>query len=452
MSPRPQDHHSRVGRQRLPTRTWRILGGIVLLIGSGIAWWLAGRGTPPVIPIPNIPLEGSPAMVAKTISRAVETVERQPDSGEAWGYLGMLLFAHQFEFEANQCFEQAQILAPDDFRWPYLLGLNLSVSDREAAADCWRRAVRLNNDFGVAHCRLGELLIELGEWAEAESHLRMAQRLQPSQVRPQLALARLSQLRGQFQEAFALASGAVRLEPGERSTHELLAKLHQQMGNDEAALEEMKIAESLPNSPLSWHDPVAADVVQLRQDSGWHLARAQSLLAEGRWAEGVEVLYEAVDHDDQDPRVVSALGRALVQTQRINEAQAVLLKASRRHLDSAEVWFQLGVAYFYGDRFAEATSSFQAAIRLKPDYTLAHFNLGLALERQGDANGALSAFQRAADYRPAYAAAHTNAGRILLDQGRPNEALEHLGQSVRLDPRDRNAQDLFERASASASR
>ncbi len=446
----PRHRKSRIGHQRPTTRAWWIFGGIVLLSVIGATWWLAGPGNPPVIPIPNIPLEGSPATVAKTISRAIETVERQPDSGDAWGYLGMLLFAHQFEFEASQCFEQAQILARDDFRWPYLLGLNRSVSDREAAADCWRRAVRLNKDFGVVHCRLGELLIDLGEWAEAESHLRIAERLQPDHVRPPLALARLSQLRGRYQEALAQASRAIRLAPDERSAHEFLAKLHQQMGNDQAALEEMKIAESLPNSPLEWHDPVAADVVQLRQDSGWHLQQAQSLFSEERWGEGVEVLRQAVARDDQDPRVVSALGRALVQTQRIDQAQAVLMTASRRHPESAEVWFQLGVAYFCGNRFADATSSFQVALRLKPDYTLAHFNLGHALERQGDAKGALSAFQRAANYRPAYAAAHTNAGRILLDQGRPNEALEHLGHSLRLAPQDPDSRQLFERASALA--
>ncbi len=437
---------------RLSARTWLLLAAIVGLTLSGVTYWRVARGTRASMPIPDVDFESCPPAVAQTISRALKKVARQPDSGEAWGKLGMVLFAHQFEAEANQCFEQAGVLDSEDFRWPYLLGLNQSVSNRAIAADRWRQAVRLNNESAVAHSRLGELLIDLGELAEAEHHLQLAERLQPNEVRPQVALARLAQLRGEFEEALSRAKVAVRLAPSERSTHELLATLHQQVGNRSAALAEIRIAESLPNAPLAWNDPVAAEVVQLRKDSGWSLEQARSLSAAGRLEESVQVLRDAVSQDDQDPRVVSALGRTLVQANRVDEAQRVLLNAMRDHPDSAEIAFQLGVAYFFGDRFAEAASSYQAAIRRKPDYTLAHFNLGHALEKLGDTSGALSAFQQAANYRPTYAAAHTNAGRLLLDQERPAEALKHLRQSVRLAPEDPAARKLFERASAAVAR
>lgn len=439
---------SRIWKHLLLRKTWVIRAALILSILIGTTWWLAGRSARVIVPVPSINLESCPEELADTIALAIEAVEQHPDSGLDWGHLGMLLFAHQFEFEASQCLEQAGILEPENFRWPYLLGLNKSVSDRNAAADHWRQAIRLNSDLAVAHCRLGELSIDLGQWPEAETHLQAAARMRPNDVRTLVALARLSQLQGQVEEALSRAERAIRLAPDERSPHELVAKLHQQLGNNEAALSELKIAESLPNRPPSWDDPVAAEVVQLRQDSMWYLEKANLLFAEGRFVEGIQVLRDTARRDDQDPRVFSALGRALVQVHQTGEAQAVLLEAASRYPDSPEIAFQLGVAYLAGDQFADAVRSFREAIRVKPDYELAHFNLGFALERTGDLNGALSAFQSAASLRPTHAAAHTNAGRLLLDQGNAGKALEHLNQSVRLEPDNRAARELFQRASA----
>ena len=153
MSSLEQDGDVRMGRQPGGRIARRIIAGMILLGVIGTSWWLVTRPARVIMPIPQIDLESCPPAVAKSISRAVKAVERQPDSGEAWGYLGMMLFAHQFELETNQCLEQAANLAPEDYRWPYLLGLNQSVSDRRAAAEQWR-------DIGVSH----RYFVEFGAW------------------------------------------------------------------------------------------------------------------------------------------------------------------------------------------------------------------------------------------------------------------------------------------------
>jgi tetratricopeptide (TPR) repeat protein len=433
---------------RLRADGTRWLAVFVVTAGSvlGALWFFTRHSHVPIIDPPIIDVTRCSPAVVQAILTSRAAIQRSPHSADAWGHLAMFLVAHQFESDAIPCFEQAARLDPENYRWPYLLGVTLLVSDREAAVAQFRRAVHVSDDVGVAQNRLGELLLDLGRYDEAEIYLRHAQRLQPNEVRPCLGLARLANARGDMSEALEWANCAVRLSPQERVIHELLASLHQQSMNRQLAIRELEIVESLPDQPLSWNDPVAAEVVKLRQDAQWSVDQAESMLARHQVIEAVRLLERTLRRDSQNPRVACALARALIQLGRVADAAVILDQAGQTHGQIAEIHFQCGVIYFLQDHHNDALQAFQRAIEIKPDYALAHYNLGHTLEYLGNSEAALRAFRAAVHYRPTHQGAHTNAGRILLEKNQPTEALQHLRVSVRLAPDDQLSRQLFHEA------
>src|SRR5213079_2958398 len=115
--------------------------------------------------------------------------------------LGMVLRAHDFDAEANRCFEEAERLDPREPRWPYLRGQTLVLTDPEAGILCLRRAVQCCGDSPTApRLRLAEALLEQGRLDEAQSHLEQAARRDP---RARLAWGRLALLREDWRGALA---------------------------------------------------------------------------------------------------------------------------------------------------------------------------------------------------------------------------------------------------------
>ncbi|HIM31755.1 MAG TPA: tetratricopeptide repeat protein [Planctomycetes bacterium] len=420
---------------------------VVLTIATaGAAAWMLNRsaGRLSLVEQPEVDLASSSRAVVQTIQQAQTRVDSSPDDAIAWGELGMVLFAHQFEAEARACFEQAERLDPQEFRWPYLHGVCAAATDRTAAADLFQRAVTLKPEEGIAHNRLGEVLLDLARYEETAFHLEAAQRLLPRDVRPLLALARLEHLRGRSQAALTWAEQAVRAAPQERAVYELLAIIHATGSEQVAARRALEIAQTLPDRPLRWRDALAAEVLELRRDTGWRLLQAESLLSQRRSKEAIDLLRSALREDDRDPRIYCALARGLLVENQVAAAAETLERARRRHPDSAEVRFQRGVVHFVADEFRQAEQHFRRATELKPDYALAHYNRGLVLDRLGEKDAGLNAFETAVRYRPQYAAAHFHAGRILLEQGRKKQAIVHLQAVIRFAPADREARRLLE--------
>jgi tetratricopeptide (TPR) repeat protein len=417
------------------------LGVLGVLAAMGTWAAMNPRAQPSPLP-PEIDLTHAPPRVAQAVREARQRVIESPASGAAWGHLGMVLLAHEYDQPTTFCLAQAERLQPEEFRWPYFLGVNLSVSDPAAAARHFQRAVELRPDEPIVHARLGEILLHLEQFDEAGLYLRRAIELDPHDPRPHIALARLALARGDAESAMPSAEFAIRAAPQERAVHETLALVHQRGGRRAEALQSLARAEQLPARPLGWNDPFAGQVHALRKDASESLALATALQAQNRVQEAIEVLRDALASDDRDPRVDVALARVYLAANQPQQAEAVLAEAQVRHPQSAEVWLLRGAVCFLREDFEGAIESFGGALARKPDYADAHYNLGHARLRLGDDAGAAEAFGCAIRFCPAYAHARTNLAKLHLKAGRREEAAKQVRFSLELDPTDPEAQAL----------
>src|SRR5215207_4362078 len=111
--------------------------GVVLIVSAAAAWYFWPRAD---VGPPTVDLAGADPDVARAVEEARAAVKEAPQSAEAWGRLGMVLRAHNFGDEANVCFERAEHLDAADPRWPYLRGVTVALTDRDAAIPLLERA------------------------------------------------------------------------------------------------------------------------------------------------------------------------------------------------------------------------------------------------------------------------------------------------------------------------
>ena len=134
---------SAAGKMDTPKkRNWRlfylVIGGILII---GAAWFRLQATSNPLLRMPTIEPEGLLPNVAEAIHEGQAAILKDPDSAEAWGTYGLVLLAHEFRREALVSFQEAERLAPKDYRWSYYVGMTEGVFDAAMAAAAFERAV-----------------------------------------------------------------------------------------------------------------------------------------------------------------------------------------------------------------------------------------------------------------------------------------------------------------------
>jgi Flp pilus assembly protein TadD len=148
-----------------------------------------------------------------------------------------------------------------------------------------------------------------------------------------------------------------------------------------------------------------------------HLALGKALLQDGKVADAVTSLREAVRLQPDDGEPHYQLGLALARAGQKEEAAAELKKGrelvaagDRRqnaNLDVAE-----GRAALDEGNLEQAAAKFRHAIELQPELAVAHGLLGATLEKQGDAAGATAAYRKALDLNPSDSVAKQSLDRL----------------------------------------
>jgi tetratricopeptide (TPR) repeat protein len=376
-----------------------VAGGLALAGGLWVYWPRPGHIDPP-----NPDLADADPEVAERIAQARREVLAAPDSGPAWGRLGMVLRAHDFGEEANVCFAEAERLDPKDLRWPYLRGLTLVLTDPQAGIPCLERAVQRGEEEPAPRLRLVEVLLEQGRLDEAEHHLKAVLARAPHHPRTHLGLARLAFARTQWTQGLHHLEACGEDVHARKLAHTLRAEAFHRLGQAGRAAEELRLAREAPGD-VPWPDPFVQEVEGLQVGLRTRLADADALAHEGRLGEAIALLEQVVrNHPDHGPAWL-ALGWTLFQARQPQRAERALAQAVRVTPEAVEAWFQLGVARFFLDDRRSAAEAFRMVVRLKPDHTLGHFNLGVCLKELGDRAGARrhlrSALACQPDYEPA---------------------------------------------------
>src|SRR5262245_41977874 len=399
------------------TKRRRVLTVVLVCAGTlavlALGWYLWGWYTAPAPPAVSF-VDADPA-VADAIEAARRDVWWKPRSAAAWGRLGQLLRAHGYRPEANLCFAQAERLAPDDPRWPYLQGVGLQSDDPEAALRHLQRAVALCGGVPDApQLGLAEVCLRQGRLDDAGRHFREVLRRDPDNARAHLGLGRLAYERGELREAVAHLDRSASSRLTRKASGVLLAQVYHDLGDADAAGRVRAGVLDLPDDP-PWPDPFLEEVWSLTVGKQARLSRLQTLHEQGRDAEARALARQL---EDDYPDVYWLVeGRSQMTRGDFAAAERALRKAVELAPESIDAQFDLGTALFEQRNYRAAAECFRKVAELEPSYGRAYQRLGHCLLSQGDRPEALRAFRAAVNTMPQNAEARRELGALLAQEG-----------------------------------
>jgi len=366
--------------------------------------------------LPRLRPESFAAAVRKQVNEAYEQAQANPNQAKANGQLGMILHAYQQYDVAASCYERAQLLEPETFRWAYYLAVvQGAVGKNEKAAALLRHALLLQSDYLPAQLRMADYLYGSGRFRESREICERAVKEHPESPLAHYGLGRARSALGETGvESFRRAC---ELAPDFAAAHYALALAYRDLADAAKSREHFTLYQRNRKKPRT-EDPLLEAVNQLSLGPQHHFDEGRRLEAEGK------------------------IDQAVAEYERALEAEPDLTQA---HLNLIPLFAALG-------QWQKAEIHYRAAIEINPSLPESHYNFGVLLSRQGKFSAAADAFRKAISTNPLYPEAHNNLGYLLEREGRWEEAIKHYQVAIDNKPDYRQARFNLARVLVSRGR
>jgi tetratricopeptide (TPR) repeat protein len=307
---------------------------------------------------------------------------------EAYGKLGQIYHAYSLIEPAHDCYLNASLLAPKDFRWTYLV----AKLDQQSGSfgDAIRRfsiARSLRPDYVAVPVNLGNIFLELNRLDEAKASFNAALELDKNDAAAHYGLGQVALSSRSYAEAIRHFEATLAQAPSANRVHYSLAMAYRGLGD----MEKVKT----------------------------HLAQQGSV--------GVRVadpLVDALQNLIEGERLPLARGKVAFEAKRYAEAAEEFRKAVAAKPDSVVARINLGVTLSQLGDVQGATEQFEEALRIEPGKVNAHYNLAILLAGQNQHEKAIAHLQSALAIDPNDMSVGSLLGSELVKAGRCREAVE----------------------------
>jgi len=396
-------------------------------------------------PVPDPELESMEAAVRRQLQQAQAGVARLVEAGDrdsrelalAFGGLAQLYFLYELDNSAQDAFENARALDPNDFRWPYYLGvIAQDRQDLDRARLHLEQALSLRPDDLPTLLRLGRLALAQYHAAEATSWFDRARSLAPASAPVLEGLGQAAWLAGETELAIERLTAALERDPTANAMHYQLAMAFRDLGRMEEAKAHL---EQRGSRSTTFADPLIASLGRLAQGATFQIyygAKAD-LFGDRELAE--ERYRLALETDPDNLMARKALSGLLMKEQDAEAAQRELEVLLETYPNDATTRVRMGTALLSKGDFEGASAHFREAVRLAPDYPEAHLGLATALEQAGNLDEAEDHCRTALQLDPASRIARLQLGKILTMGQRYDEAATELLIALSSNPEDTDA-------------
>jgi tetratricopeptide (TPR) repeat protein len=273
---------------------------------------------------------------------------------EEYGKLGQIYHAYSLIAPARACYLNANVLAPKDFRWIYLLAkLDQQEGRFDDAIRRYQLARTLRPDYVAVLVNLGNIFLELNRLDDARTSFTAALEIDKNNAAAHYGLGQVAASKRSYAEAVDHFEKTLAQVPDANRVHYSLAMAYRSLGDAEKAKA--------------------------------HLAQQGSV--------GVRVADPLVDGLRDlitGERVYLARGKMAFEARRYADAVNEFRKAIASKPDSATARINLGAALTQVGDMNGAIEQFKEALRLEPGRVNAHYNLALLLKGRGEHEQAIS--------------------------------------------------------------
>lgn len=283
-----------------------------------------------------------------------------------------------------------------------------------AALEVWRYLAR-ECPSAVFHCRAGGILQSLGEFSEAESAYRAANKLNPLLPEAYLGLALSLITQNRPEDALEALDSAPKCED-QALVLSLRGHALKELGRTEKALEAFREATGI--------------------DPGFDEAFLNiGLLLKGIDDEGAEVAFrKVVDLDDGCAEAHRELGWIERKSERLSSAELHLRRATELNPHDTWAWVYLGNLFWRSGRSSDAESAFRNAYERAPNEWYPNWELACFYEDGGENEKAARFYHKALQASSSEPVLLFHYGRFLLRQGDRVGAERFLRHACEVDP------------------
>ena len=355
------------------------------------------------------------------------------DLAAAYGQMGKLLMAATFLDAAEACYLNAQILAPNDARWPYYLGhVYRGKGPVERAVASFERALELTPDDVTTMIWLGESELTAGHADVAEGVFAKALASRPSVAAAWFGAGRAALANREYRRATDQLTRALELAPQATKIHYSLAMAYRGLGDTAQAEAHLALQGEVETRPP---DPLMREIDVLLQSAEAYNIRGGVALDAGRWEEAAAAFRKGLELAPDDASLGHRLGTALYQMGDVRGAMEQFERVLRTSPDYPQSHFSLGVLLGEAGRYPEALEHLSAALTSDPNHVEARVQFASTLARLGRPDEALVQFSRALESDPTNTEAAFGRAMTLVRLRRYAEARDRLveGLNARAD-------------------
>jgi tetratricopeptide (TPR) repeat protein len=264
----------------------------------------------------------------------------------------------------------------------------------EQARVQFAEATRLAPQIPEGHEALGEVLIELGQPADAVPELE----------------------------------AALHLKPGDRGIESNLALAYAKSGDPARAVGQFSAAYRASQTPGG--SPVDADFCQ---------AYARALAAIGKPEEAIQMFRAAVERGAGSADIFDVIGSLYAQSGNWTQAQPQFEHALSLDGSYLPARIHLGIVQRQQNELDAAFASLLTAVTADPGNALAQFEYGRTLEAAGQDEASIAYLQKAIKLNPDLPGAQNELAMVLQRLGRQQEAIPWFQQAIQREPRNASA-------------
>jgi tetratricopeptide (TPR) repeat protein len=340
-----------------------------------------------------------------TLTAAIKGAGARPaaELAEAYGAAGGVYHAYALSAPAKECYLNASRLAPEDFRWVYLLGKLLQQEgSAEEALTHYSAARKLRPDYLPVFVSLGDVYLQLNRLDEAEASYTAALAGNEKNAAALYGLGQTALSRRNYETAARHFEKALALAPEANRLHYALAMAYRGLGQTEKARAQLALSGTVG---VRAADPLVDGLRELVKGARLHLIR----------------------------------GRAALDARRFADAAEEFRKAIAAEPESVPAHFNLGATLSQLGDLRGAVEQFEKTLLLDPAHANAHYNLGLLLAQQNQHERAVEHLQAAVKASPSDTGARLLLAQSLARLGRLEEAQAELARVAEADPDNEQA-------------
>jgi tetratricopeptide (TPR) repeat protein/O-antigen ligase len=306
----------------------------------------------------------------------------------------------------------------------YWLGwLHACLGEQDQAIDSLLRAVELDQSDKLAHYLLGQLLHQAGDHEQAVQEWSLA-----GTAGDLWYQARLLWAEGDVNQARGLLEAVTSIDPSIEDAWLMLGSSYEQEQRWEEALQ------------------TYMDCIQYHASAPEAYVRAAELLyrTDGEPSRALELLDQALATCEDTGQIYLNVARMHYREHRLEEAEALALKAAQESPTSGETYIFLGDLYVSQERYDQALEAYTSAVNIGDnwrDHWSARLKMGDTLLATGQPVLAIEEYQAALELgiehnleAPSLARTYVAMGDALVEQRRVGEAITAYERALEIDP------------------